>query len=59
MIFQIQYLTTKPKYCIPQRMAKMKLLICSNRDCRVIVWNSVPENSKMSEFIRKTHGKVK
>lgn len=29
MIFQIEYLTTKPKHCILQKMAKMKLLICS------------------------------
>lgn len=59
MIFQIEYFTTKPKHCILQKMAKMKLLICSNRERTVIVWNSVPENSKMSEFIRKTHGKVR
>lgn len=48
MIFQIECLTTKLKHCILQKMAKLKLLICSNKDCRVIVWNSVPENSKMS-----------
>lgn len=56
MIFQIECLTTKLKHCILQKMAKLKLLICSNTDCRVIVWNLVPENSKVSEIIRKSHG---
>lgn len=56
MIFQIECLTPKPKHCILQKMAKLKLLICSNTDCRVIVWNLVPENSKVSEIIRKSHG---
>lgn len=59
MIFQTEGLTAKPKHCMLQKMAKLKLLICSNRDCIVIVWNSVPENSKMAEFIRKTPRKVK
>lgn len=37
IIFQMECLTTKPRYCILQKMAKLELLICSNRDCIVIV----------------------